>query len=306
MKHILKLSALLFLGFLMSFSAFPQQIPENNFYNINPFVVNPAAAGINGEVAAYLDYRDQWTGFNNGPKTMQFGIHALVSNAIGLGLKVSQQNHGVLSEFSIDVNYSHRLKISTYETIAFGLDFGIAQNRIDFDNIYIEDPSDPALLYQNLNKTFFHTGIGLHYNRKAMNIHVSVPLLYNSQYNKVFQTVFAFFSYDFMLLDKQWAIQPSLMYRYNDKDFHEFGVNIMVEWKNQLWFQAGFRSVGSSSIGAGIRFNNIGLGYSYDLISSRFSTAASSTHEIVLLIDTRFSLPKKRPLYKSTRGGYAN
>lgn len=304
MKKQLKLSVIIFLGLILNISTFAQHDLENNFYMLNPFVFNPAATGSEGNASGFFNYRDKWTGFENSPKHMQFGIHAMASDAVGLGLMISQQEFGVLKEFSASLNYSYRLKLSKDESLAFGLSFGIKQNSLDFNKMNIEDPSDAILYSDWVNKTYYNAGIGIHYNREALNVHVSVPLLYDSMKEKIFQNMLTFISYDIILENDDWMIQPSVLHRYDEGEFHNVDLNMLVEWKRQLWVQSSYRTKGSIVLALGIKFENVGIAYSYEMITSKLSTAASATHEIVLFIDSPLSLTKKSPHYRKTKKSY--
>lgn len=58
------------------FVAAAQQRPHYTQYVINPFLVNPAIAGIENYTDLKMGVRDQWVGLNGAPKTTYFTIHS--------------------------------------------------------------------------------------------------------------------------------------------------------------------------------------------------------------------------------------
>ena len=70
---------------LCSFSGFAQQpIIFNQFY-MNPYLYNPAYAGVEGHSVFYGLYQQQWSGINGAPTTMHGSFHAPLPGGIGIG-----------------------------------------------------------------------------------------------------------------------------------------------------------------------------------------------------------------------------
>ena len=65
MKRIISFCFLLGIGLL----AQGQQRPHYTQYVINPFIINPAIAGIDNYADLKMSVRDQWSGLNGAPKT---------------------------------------------------------------------------------------------------------------------------------------------------------------------------------------------------------------------------------------------
>ena len=56
--------------------AIAQQRPHYTQYVINPFIINPAIAGIDNYGYLKVSARDQWAGLKGAPRTTYFTIHA--------------------------------------------------------------------------------------------------------------------------------------------------------------------------------------------------------------------------------------
>lgn len=58
-----------------------QQRPHYTQYVINPFIINPAIAGIDNYTDLKLAMRDQWVGLKGAPKTSYFSIHGPIGKS---------------------------------------------------------------------------------------------------------------------------------------------------------------------------------------------------------------------------------
>ena len=279
-----------------------QYIPNNNFAHKNPFSFNPAAAGISGNVTAYLNYRDQWSGLKGAPETLSFGLHGLVTDAMGLGLIVEQNDIGIFKQFSADMDYSYRIRIyKTDQSLSFGLRFGFSQNKINLDDVVIDDNSDPALYSSILNETLVRTGFGVHYNWQDLNIHLSSPLFYGTQEKVFIQTLFGYVSYDYHLPGNIWKVQPSVLYRYTSDQTHQFDLNVLAEWHDRIWVSAGYRTNKNILTGFGISMNGLGIGYAYEINRSELSSVTSGSHQLILIFESSYAVTRKAPLYRSSK-----
>lgn len=298
----LRIIATLTATLMISLSGLSQQVPGENFYQINPFSVNPAAAGINRNISAYMDYRDQWSGLKGAPETIRFGLHGLVTRDMGVGLHVDQNNTGIFKQFSVDLDYSYRVALNSDEqSLSFGLSFGFFQNKINYDNVIIGTEMDPSLYSSNLfDEALVRTGFGVHYNYNDLNIHLASPLLYTTQEKKFLQNLYGLATYDFYLADNVWKVQPSVLYKYSYGSRGQADISVMGEWKGRLWAMAGYRTNRSILTGFGINFSYFDIGYAYEVNRSQLSSISSGSHGIVLYFNSPYSLTKKEPLYRSS------
>ncbi len=291
--YILILTPLLFVGENIN----AQHDYINNFYGHNPIVINPAATGIQGNVTGFINYRDQWTGVKDAPETVSAGIHGLITDAMGIGILINRQKEGVLSRFSLDLNYSYRIGLGIGHSLAFGISGGLSQNKISLANVIITEINDPALRSNKFSEALFKVGFGIHYNWRNLNLNISSPVLYETQEKRFLKNAFAQLSYDFLLAENIWRVQPSVLYRYSVTNLHQADFTVMAEWDRKAWFQAGYRTNKNILIGAGIVIKGLGIGYMYEVNRSQLSHVSFGSHEIFLFYETSFSVSKKKPLY---------
>ncbi len=301
MKYKVYIYIFVFATFILS-NLSAQEVSQNNFYQQNPFSINPAAAGIKGNLTAFANYRDQWTGMKGAPETASFSLHGLLTGNMGLGLKIEQFSSGIFNTFSSDLNYSYRMGIASEQSLAMGLSFGFSQNKIHSADMKVGDATDPILYgSSNFDEALLRAGFGFHYNFKNLNLFVSTPLLYGVQEKVFFQTVFSFLTYDFFINEKVWFIQPSVLHRFTAGEIHQFDVNAFVEWNQKIWLNTSYRTNNSFLAGVGVMIKNVGIGYSFELNKGELSSIAPTSHEIILFFETPFSINKKEPFYKSSR-----
>jgi type IX secretion system PorP/SprF family membrane protein len=119
-----------------------QQTPSFDHYLVNPYLVNPAAAGMNG-TNVIIDYRKQWSGFTGAPETQVLSVDgAIKKDKIGLGVMVLNDQVNILANTGAYATFAYRAKFSENHFLRFGLSAGMNQNRILFDKINADDPSE--------------------------------------------------------------------------------------------------------------------------------------------------------------------
>ena len=82
------LGILLFMA-LMAEPALAQQIPNFSLYNMNHYLVNPAATGTTDRMPVSLSYRKIWAGMTNAPSVQYLSSNARVAPDMGVGAKIS-------------------------------------------------------------------------------------------------------------------------------------------------------------------------------------------------------------------------
>lgn len=118
--------------FLLRFSAQAQQDPLYSQYLNNPFVLNPAYAGLTNNLNFSLSYRNQWAGFEGSPKTINFNGHiSLRNNQMGAGLMVVSDQIGNSKITEVFGSYSYRINLTDDKILSFGLQAGMANYQID-------------------------------------------------------------------------------------------------------------------------------------------------------------------------------
>ncbi|MBK8366133.1 MAG: type IX secretion system membrane protein PorP/SprF [Bacteroidetes bacterium] len=76
MKKNLYISLFLLSMIVFSKYSIAQQLPIYTNYILNPYAYNPAVAGSKPNAVMNLNYRNQWVGFQDAPKTYMISLHS--------------------------------------------------------------------------------------------------------------------------------------------------------------------------------------------------------------------------------------
>ncbi len=173
MKRVILLAAI----YLHGIAAMAQQDPLYSQYILNPFVINPAYAGMTNNLNASVVYRKQWTGFEGSPTTINANGHiSLFANKMGAGLMVVSDKIGVTSTNEIYGSYAYRIRVSSDKVLSFGLQAGIINYKTENSKLTIMDPLDP-LFSGVTNETKPSFGAGIILMSDKFFVGISVPRL---------------------------------------------------------------------------------------------------------------------------------
>ena len=176
-----------------------QQRPHYTQYVINPFIINPAIAGIENYTDLKMAVRDQWVGLNGAPKTTYFTIHAPLGKKDdyatsatsfevpgenprgqaywrsytaaephqGVGFTIINDQTGSFRFLTATATYAYHLGLNATTNLSGGFSAGITKVSIDkskHDYDGAGDPVDPATgsaYTGELTKTRPNMGAGL-------------------------------------------------------------------------------------------------------------------------------------------------
>lgn len=177
-----KLIALLVLlsAIFSSQNAIAQQDPLYSQYISNPFVINPAYAGLTNNLSFSLNYRNQWAGFEGSPKTINFNGHiSLRNNQMGAGLMVVSDQIGNSKITEVFGSYSYRINLTDDKILSFGLQAGMANYQIDNSKV---NPfhKDDDLFLGNFSETKPSFGFGAILKNDKFMVGLSVPRMLRS------------------------------------------------------------------------------------------------------------------------------
>ena len=155
-----------------------QQRPHYTQYVINPFIINPAIAGIDNYTDLKMSVRDQWVGLRGAPKTTYLSVHGPIGKSDyrasstsfgvpgenprgkaywenytaaephhGLGLNMINDRTGSFNFFNAALSYAYHIGLNPTTNLSGGLSAGIT--KVSVDNTMHDfngsgDQSDPA------------------------------------------------------------------------------------------------------------------------------------------------------------------
>lgn len=287
----LKLSSLFALGMLVFLSATAQQPQVYNQFFMNPYIYNPAYAGVEGHTTLFFTYRDQWTNIESAPQLSDFSFHVPLQGGIAIGAAAFNISQGLLNTSAAKVTGAYLVNIDRTHFLRFGLSLGAGMNSVNLDEL-ADAAGDPAIAGFLDQSTFFLGDFGLAYHFGHFNIGVSLPNLFS--YNPITQkevSAIAFSPTDNMLfkvnyrghISDNFAFEPHLIYRYSNVIPHQYEAVFIAHLYHIIWVGASYRQdSGIIGLGGAKIKEKIGIGFSYELGNPNISSQLGPTLEVTL------------------------
>lgn len=290
MKRIIAISFV-----VMSTLCFGQQLPQYSQYLLNDYVINPAIGGSRPYFQGKANYRYQWEGITDAPRTYILSVNGpLKSQKVGLGGYIFTDHVGPTRRTGGAFSYSYHLKLSDKEDkLSFGITAGLLQFMVDGSQITLRDPDDNILTNSVQSVLLPDAGFGLYlYRKNKYQIGFSAPQLIPSKIKffkegenpKATLTRHFFFSgaYRFDLTD-DIALQPYFFVKYVKPAPVQPELNLKVLYKDRIWVAGGWRYLDAITAMLGVKLtDNITLGYSFDFATSNIRNYSRGTHELML------------------------
>lgn len=178
---------------LIFFCAFKAQAQDPIFtqYYLVPETLNPAFTGISNAWSAGVVHRRQWPDGNRKMDTQYAYVNNVVSDEIGLGMTVMNQNEVFtnLNYFKLNATFSYMIEIDYDWHVRFGIEPGFGRKDYNFGNLLLEDQinintgaidpttSDPSLGAYNNKLNFFDLGAGIEIGQEFAWVGLSVKHL---------------------------------------------------------------------------------------------------------------------------------
>jgi type IX secretion system PorP/SprF family membrane protein len=148
---------------ITSLSGMGQQLPFYTQSKNNAFLINPAITGTKREIDARINYRMQWVGYDQAPKTNSIGIHSrFFKGKMGAGLFLLQDKIGPSEQTHIGAMYAYHIRFPDCE-LSFGGGGNFTKYTLNGSMITIHNTQDPSI-DQNINNSTWLTdaNIGLY------------------------------------------------------------------------------------------------------------------------------------------------
>ncbi len=301
MKQLLSTITLLLFSVALGMA---QQLPTTNQYIINTFVLNPAFAGENGNIEAFLGYRASWLGVDGAPRLSHVNLNASFAKTMGLGVSVQSESTGNFEHFHGSLAYAYHLQLGDDMYASLGLETMFYRNQIDNSNVRSQG-LDPLLANSAaLGGTTFDAGAGAGFWMKNLTFGVAAKRLIGPsiEYEGDEQLFFykpdmhinGFLSYTIPIgqvggkarsrkasKKPKYRVEPMAVVHYTAGGFfYDAAVNFM--FRDRIWAGGLYRTDGSAGIQVGGALQErIIMSYSYEFgMGQSIASQSSGTHEI--------------------------
>ena len=261
----------------------------NQFF-MNPYLYNPAYAGVEGHTVIFALYRQQWMNFESSPAISNASFHTPLRGGIGIGATIFNETQGPLTTSWGKISTSYLITVDEEHYLRFGLSLGAGNNALNFQEL--DAPTDPAFANLVDNSTFLIGDFGATYHFGHFNAGFSIPNLVtydvispetNSPVRiSPLDNVMFKMNYRGHLND-DLAIEPHLIYRYSDAAPDQYEGTLILHIKHVTWAGASFRQDNNLVGLIGIKLKeSFAIGYSFELGNSNIASTLGPTHEVHL------------------------
>ena len=207
---------------------FSQQTITNNQYYLFDYFYNPSLSGGESNNPLYINYIDQWAGFENSPTKITAGFEFSTNYNDGFSILFAQNNQGgAFKEDQLNFNYSKQIVFNKKNKLSLGLGILASQKTSDFSNVRTAIPND-NIFSTSSNEIILDGSFGVNYTSKNFEIGISSLYLNNSnleisqnQLPKSFRNGRQYYlisSYSFQLNEKI-SLTPKILFNFLTRDF---------------------------------------------------------------------------------------
>jgi len=271
----------------------------------NPYLVNPSTLATTRKSELNLLYRQQWTGIEDGPQTIQVDYQHALDNRMALGINIYNDKTILLSNLSTMATFGYKVPLATDHILSFGLSAGFLSSRLRVEDIADIDSSDPVILNNSGNSFAFNGAFGVSYTYRNFIIGGSLIRLFNNKNysaDSVANLSFSqlkdriiFTGYTFHL-SETFNLQPNFSYRFTADNVNFYEASAIFSYKEMISLVGGYRENFGPTAIVRVAIKDLQIGFAYDLPSTKASVSTGGTNEIQL--KWRFGKVMDRPSKK--------
>ncbi len=260
-------------------------------------------------------YRNQWTGFEDAPKTILAAVELNLENLRsndrpfasksereaaemgsarhGLGVTLYHDQFGPARETQALLSYGAAVRLSEGLSLRWGTALSYTFHRLDGNSLTVDQENDPRFgnLLGNENRSG-RADVNLGLSLTAANFYVGYAMLdvtegkvasSGSDYLDGFYTRRHVGQAGFrQSLTDMVGFTVNGIYQY-DKNFKStLEGQVKAVYDNLFWISGGYRHDLAYTIGAGLRLNQLAIGYTYETPTQDAKAIDKSTNEVTL------------------------
>ncbi len=286
------------LGFLCAIlsSVSAQQAPTFSEYNYNPFIINPAYAGLTESTEISISNAGFFNSFEGSPRSFALSAHGSANRKkVGLGAGIIRDEIGVTTATHFFAAYAYKIYFDlqgqrpywqnyTPGVLSFGITAGVQQYQ---DNLLDLGIMGDQSFAQNVNATIPMVGLGILFNHDTFYVGISTPnvignTLSSEENLNLSNPYFGYFGYRFYnTIFEELMIKPNVLLKYENGAPLQADFNVAISFKNKFELGTGYRTSNSINFLAGIYvLKNMRAIYNYNLAIN--DSPLGSTHGLIL------------------------
>jgi type IX secretion system PorP/SprF family membrane protein len=307
------------------------QDAEFSQFFANPLYLNPALAGAEMYHRAVINYRNQWPGMERGFVTYNASYDQYVPKlhgGVGVLLNVDNAGDGMLRTTQASLIYAYTLQVSYDFFVNMAIQGTFYQKSLKWDMLRFGDQIDllqglvlPTDETQPDNTSVyvpdFSAGVAFGWKgavHGGLSVsHLTRPnLAFYSQYeNRLDMKYTAHLGVNYnpngegMLFDPVFWISPNILYQ-QQGNFHQINGGVYVVRLPiclGAWYRHNFENADAFIVLVGIYYQNLKIGYSYDITLSQIRSVTGGAHEISIAWQFRLK-ERMRHVYPLNAPGF--
>ncbi len=297
--------AFVLLTVMLAETSSAQQDPMYTQYMFNLSPVNSAAIGRADNISLMSVSRFQWVGVEGAPTTHSLSADIPVKffNS-GIGLSFVQDKLGPEKSSSAYLDYAYHIKVSQRMKLGMGIKAGFKVYSANLEALGHDGVIDD-LFTNDINGDFMpNFGLGLMLYADEFYFGISSPSLVNHKYEgtddasgKEERHFFLIGGY-VLPLNNDIIFKPSVYSKYVKGAPLSYDITANFLFREKLWAGVSYRSGDAIGIITQIElFEQLRVGYAYDIGISQMRKASSGSHEIML----NYFFSSKKDLVRSPR-----
>ncbi|QSE98814.1 PorP/SprF family type IX secretion system membrane protein [Fulvivirga lutea] len=304
------------LGFVSYSYSTAQDAHFSQFY-ANPTYLNPSLVGMAGNIRTTVAHREQGTDTYK-YSTSMFSFDASLGGRSGWGIQIinDSQMNGVLKSVSYAATLGHRIDINRDSKLAFGIQVGAYQKKLDWSSLTFEDQLhqrngvvvNTQERFGNENVTQADVHVGLSYSSETIYGGLKLSHLNKPKENfsldsettipiKTTVHLGAMLPISGLRNDGQY-VSPNVIY---EKQAEFDYLHLGLYYGNGIWTAGMWYRLNDAIITSlGVNISKFKIGYSYDFAISGYKTTNDNAHEIS--IGYQFDVVKKFKVKNKYKG----
>lgn len=264
---------------------------------MNPYIYNPAYAGVDGHSVFYALYRQQYAGLDGAPQLSHINFHTPLRNNLAVGALAFNESEGPLTTSGAKFTAGYFFEVDKNHYLRFGLSLGGGYSY--FDQSKFDSGNDVA--FQDLpNSSFVTADFGVTYHFDQFNVGLSLPNLLGREAiaGEAFAAVSVNPLHNMMIkanyrghVAHNIAIEPHILYRFSTENMPQFEIATVVHLMHVAWAGLGYRQDAGAVGLIGFKVKEtFGIGIAYEIGNSDINSVTGGTTEIHI----GYHIPKKK------------
>jgi type IX secretion system PorP/SprF family membrane protein len=292
-----------------------QQEPQYTLYMMNPFIINPAEAGIADYYQIRTNHRFQWAGMKDAPVTNSISVYGPDQNKpMGFGGNIYNDIAGPTSRTGFSGTYAYNMEVNRDIRVSGGLSLGVIQYKLDGTKLSLSDNSDPAIhqaVYSGFSPDasvgLFAWTPGTWYGGFSVRqlVNWSMDLSDDgSKVNRLKPHMYLLGGYKFDVSPRKnrlWVIDPCMIIKKVIPANYSLELDCRVTYNLKLWAGLAYRSADAISFLMGYNYKtSFYIAYAFDYALSDIRLYTIGSHEFVVgynfdkIRNKKFKRPKKK------------